>query len=72
MSEKLMCLQKCRNETCCDLPVTQVSESGLVVMNRHWHEKHINLIPFDWLIEQMVGIPAVREKIEKELDKLSN
>ncbi len=38
-------------------------------MNRHWGEKHINLIPYDWLITQLVNDVNLREKIVNALDK---
>lgn len=67
--QHLICRQTCKNRKICDLPVTELAETGLIVMNRHWSEKHINQIPYDWLIEQMLKMPEVAAKIKLALDK---
>ena len=65
---------ECRQPTVkgqCNLPVTELGEAGLIILNRHWSQKHINIVPYDWLVKELVKLPHIRQKLKIALDKSS-
>jgi hypothetical protein len=69
MREKLICSQGDRHNDACSLAVAEFTEKGIVVLNRHSGRKHINLIPFSWILEEVMKNPELVDLFRATLDK---
>lgn len=49
--------------------MVQAADRGLIVVNRHHGERHMNLVPLEWILDNVAGTETGSVILRKWLDK---